>query len=427
MGIWSRLKSAVSGMAKPEAWLLQALGGGPTTTGLTVTPANALTCSAVLACVRVISEDVAKLDLKLWRRRKDGGREEATDHPLYRVLASKPNSWQSRFEFVEMGQGHLCLRGNGYSYVKRNERGQVLELVPLHPDRVTLHEAPDGELFYGVSPGTMFERAQLQGESLMIPSDRMLHIRGLSSDGLRGMSVISLAREAVGLALAMEQHGGRTFSNAARPGGVLKHPGKIGPEVAARIKASWAEAYSGLNNVGKTPLLEEGMEWIQLGMTNVDAQYLAGRVHQAEDIARIFRVPQHKIGLLGRSTNNNIEHQALEYTTDCLMPWLERWEAAMDRQLLTDVERETYYFEFDTSALLRGDLKSRYDAYAVGRQWGWLSKNDVRRKEGMNPIPDGDDYLTPLNMIPNGAEPKKPAPKPAAAPTEEEPPEGETE
>lgn len=390
--------------ALSAASLRDALGGGPTATGIKVSPDAALSVSAVLACIRVLSEDVAALPLLVYRELPGGGREVARDHPLMRVFSRRPNSWQSRFEFKEMMQVHLCLRGNAFAYIRRNGRGEVLELVPLHPDRVILLEAEDGSLFYQVSRSTRFEESQLNDADFVIPASNILHIRGLSTYGLMGMALATLGREAIGLAMATEKHGGKVFGNGARLGGILKTAGKLSPESKARLVTQWQSAFGGVENTFKTAVLEEGMEWQQLGMTSEDAQYLESRTFQAEEIARIWRIPQHKIGLLSKSTNNNIEHQGLEYYKDSLKPWLERWEAALERDLLTDEEAKVYTIEFDFDSVLRGDFKTRMEGYAVGRQWGWYSINDVRADLGENPVPGGDVYLSPLNMIPAGTE-----------------------
>jgi len=273
-------------------------------------------------------------------------------------------------------------------------------LVPGSPDQVTVLVDPhDGQIFYQVARSSQHSMAVLRDQPLVIPAADMLHIRCLCAGGLLGMSVIQHAREAIGLALATEEHGARLFKNGAKPSGVLEHPQKLSDEAMARLKASWDSAYSGLGNTGKTIVLEEAMKYHSISMTSVDAEWLASRKFQVEEIARIFRVPLHMLQSLERATHSNIEHQARSYYDQTLMPYLERIEAALDDKF--GLRDERMYVEFDTRALLRANIQARYSAYAVGRQWGWLSANDVLKEEGRNPIgPKGDIYMVPVNMQP---------------------------
>ena len=229
-----------------------------------------------------------------------------------------------------------------------------------------------------------------------------MHVRGLSlaEDGVLGLSPIDCMREAVGLALAAEAYGARFYRNDARPGVVLKHPGRLSQEAATRLKESWNQQFAGVHNSHRTAVLEEGMEVITVGMTAEQAQFLETRKFQRSEIAAIFGVPLHKIGDLERATFSNIEHQAIEVVTDTIRPWAVAWEQALARDLFTEEMHRTHMIAFNLDGLLRGDIESRYRAYATGRQWGWLSANDVREREDMNRIDDGDIYLAPVNMTP---------------------------
>ena len=347
--------------------------------------------AAVFACIRVLAESVASLPLIVYKRRPDGGKDRDPPHPLYRTLHDRPNRWQTGFEFREMLMGHAALRGNAYAAIKATGGQAVAELTPLHPDRVIPFRAPDGLIAY--------EHTPLEGPRRILLQPEMLHIRGLSDDGICGLSPIKLHREAIGLALVTEEHGARLFANGAQLGGVLQHPGKLQPEAVERLKKSWEARYSGVGNAHRTAVLEEGMTWNKVGMTSEDAQFLESRHYQVTEIARIFRIPPHMIGDLSKATFSNIEHQALEFVVHTLRPWLVRWEQAILRDLFTEPDQETHFVEFLVDGLLRGDTQSRYNAYAVGRQWGWLSANDIRRLENLNPIEQGgDDYFQPLNM-----------------------------
>lgn len=367
-----------------------ALGG--TASGVAVSPDSALRCAAVFACVRVLAEDVAKVPLILYRRTASGGKERATDHPLYPVLHDRPNPWQTSFEFREMMQGHLELRGNAFAFINR-VGGRVQELLPIHPDRVSAKQEADYSLSYKV-----------QGNPDPFPAERILHLRGLSSDGVTGMTPISLGREAVGLALAAEQHGARLFGNGARPGGILEHPGKVSAEAATRLKTSFEEMHGG-RNVHRTALLEEGLKWTQIGMTSEDAQFLETRKYQRSEIAALFRVPPHKIGDLEKATFSNIEQQSLEYVGDSLQPRVTRWEQRLAASLLTPVERKTYYVSFLLEGLLRGDTKARYEAYGRAILDGWMNRNEARLREDLDPVEGLGEFLQPLNMTPAGTPP----------------------
>jgi HK97 family phage portal protein len=371
-------------------------GGVSTKAGVAVGPDSALKCAVVYDCVRVIAEDVAKLPLILYRRTKDGrGKERATDHHLYGLLHDKPNDFQTSFEFREQMQGYLPLRGNAPALINR-VRGEVREILPLHPDEVTVKRGSDWRVTY-----------RLRGEGEDRPASDILHLRGLSTDGFRGVSVISLARESIGLAMAMQQHGSRLFANAARPSGVLTYPHKFKDEAAAkRLRESWESSVGG-ENMHRTALLEDGVSWQQISMNADDAQYVESWGVQLSDIPRWFRMPPHKVGIMTQATFSNIEHQALEYVIDTLMPWLVRWEQRLNITLLTAPERAAgYFFEFLVDGLLRGDIKTRMDAYAVGIQNGIWSANECRARENENPYEGGDEYRVPLNMGPaSGAAP----------------------
>lgn len=388
-------KEKRSGLANPQAWLVDMFTGGTkSATGLNVTPDRALQASAVYACVRVLAETIASLPLHVYKRLARG-KEKATDHYLYPILHDAPNAEMTSFEFRETMMGHLCLRGNAYAEKVIDRAGRVKELWPLNPDRVTVErDKATKQLVYTVTIPDEARKVELG-------SDRILHIRGLSGDGIIGYSPIKLARESIGLSLATEEYGARFFGNGSRPGGVLEHPGKLGAEARKNLKKSWEDMHQGLEQSHRIAILEEGLKWHQIGIAPEEAQYLETRQHQTTDIARIFRVPPHMIGDLTRSTNNNIEHQGIEFAVYTMTPWCVRFEQGF-RQRLFDVDDTNYFAEFLINGLLRGDINSRYNAYAIGRQWGWLSADDIRELENQNPLPDGQGktYLLPLNMVP---------------------------
>jgi HK97 family phage portal protein len=414
MGLWSRLFGAREKSSttsdRPAQWLIDWVRGGEETlSGVAVSPDSAMRLSAVWTCVRIRSEDVGKLPCFLYQRLPDGGKKRAVDHPLFRLIRDQPNPYQTAFEFRQLLQAWIDLRGNGYALKEFDARGRIIALWPLNPTWVTVLRAPDTwELFYRLNiPGQ-------QSETL--PAEAILHVRGMTLDGYCGVSPISYHRETIGLGVAAQKYGAAFFGNGSQPGGVLKVPTVLTKEAADVLRAQWEQKFRGVDNAKKIAIFDGGMEWVQTGMDNTDAQYIESRKFQNQQIYGIYRMPAHKAGDLDRATFSNIEHQALEYVTDCLGTELERWAQCLKRDLLSDAEKSEYFFEFLPDALLKGDIKSRYEAYAIARNWGVLSVNDIRERENMNHIPNGDIFLQPLNMIEAGKEPPPAStPSPGAA------------
>jgi len=370
-----------------------AIAGRRTATGAAVTEATALNSSAVFACVRLLAETTAMVPLITYRRLTPRGKERAFQHPLYTLLHDSPNPEMPAMVFRETLQGHLCTWGNAFAEIDWGPDGYVKALWPLRPDRVRVARQ-NGEVAYQLKLPS--------GQTVILPTYRVLHIPGFGFDGLVGYSPVQLARESIGLSLATEEFGARFFGNGANPGGVLRHPHKLSQPAQDNIRESWNEMHSGLSNQHRIAILEEGMDYVKVGIPPDDAQFLETRQFQVTEIARWFHVPPHMIGDLSRSTNNNIEQQSLEFVTYSLGPWLTRWEQYCHLKLLLPAERGMYFVEHLVDALLKGDVQARYNAYSVGRQWGWLSADDVREKENMNPLPEGqgDIYMVPLNMVP---------------------------
>lgn len=397
------LGDEISGVTNPANWFVGALGGGPTASGKRIGANSAMAVSTVYACTKILSEDVAKLDLNLWRKTENGGREPAKRHFLYKLL-SRPNRYQNRFEFIESIMFSLVLRGNAIIVILRDRNGTPIELLPVSADRVTILEATDGTLFYQITRTGYHQMAQLNTQPMSIPEDDILHIRTLAPDHVVGLSAISMGREAIAQSLVMEEYASRLFATGARPGGILRVKTRLTPEVAARMKASWDAAHGGVGKVGGTAVLEEDTDWKPLGMTSVDAQFIDSRRFAIEEIARMFRMPLHKINSMENSTKNNITQQSLEYLTDTLQPWLERIETAFEYKFELKGGNTEYEIEFDTAQLLRADIETRYKAYAVAKQQGIMSTNEIRILEGLNPVTGGDEILNPLNMVPLGTD-----------------------
>lgn len=380
----------------PPGWV-ETMGGYDTAAGRSVTPESSLQVIAVFACVRILAETVASLPLPVYRRLPNGGKARAPQHYLYSILHDLPNPEMTSFELRETLMGHLCTWGNAYAEIEIDRAGRVVALWPLRPDRMTV-KRESGKLVYRYRLNRADEQGRLE---VPLQSWQVLHVRGLGFNGIVGYSPIAMARQAVGLAQATEEFGARFFGNGARPGMVLEHPGKLSQEAHNRLRDSWEERHQGLEKSHRVAILEEGLKAHEIGLPPEDAQFLQTRKYQTIEIARLYRVPPHMLADLERATFSNIEHQSLDFVIHTARPWLVRWEQAIQRDLLTAAEREHFFAEFLVDGLLRGDIQSRYQAYSVGRQNGWLSANDVRELENMNPIAGGDVYLVPLNMIPS--------------------------
>ena len=392
-GVLDRLFERRASLANPDAFLVGAFGGTETESGLRIDEATALKYAAVWACVRVLAESVASLPLPLYKR-LPRGKERLTGHPLYTLLHDQPNPEMTSFVFRETMMSHAVTWGNAYAEIERDRAGRPIALWPLLPDR-TWPERKNKVLRY-------VTRVNNTAEVPLRP-DQVFHIPGLSWNGLKGYSPIAIHREAIGLGMATEQFGSKFFGSGARPSGVIEYPGKFATDDdRTNFRKQWQNAYGGLTNAQRTAVLEQGMKWSAISIPPDDAQFLETRVHQLREVARIFRVQPHLIGDLENATFSNIEHQSLEFVTHTLRPWLVRWEQAITQRLVMPSERSEVFAEFVIDGLLRGDIAARYSAYQVGRQNGWLSANDVRELENMNPLPgdQGDIFMVPLNMVP---------------------------
>lgn len=367
---------------------------GVSDAGANVTPRTALASMPVFAAIRLLSESVAMLPWHIYER-TEKGKTRATNHPLDVVLNRIANPEMSAFTLRETMMAHTLAWGNAYAEIEMNNREDVRALWPLHPANVKVGRNENGNLIYVY---------QDRSQAVILPASRVLHIHGLASDGIVGYSPIQLARGAIGLGMATEKYGGQFFENGARPGGVLEHPGKLTKDAYERLKTSFEERHQGLDNAQRLSILEEGMKYNPVTIPPDDAQFLETRKYQVSEIARLYRVPAHMIGDLDRATFSNIEQMSIEFVTYSLVPWLTRWEQDADRQLLSEPERKTLFTDFLEDALLRGETLARYQAYAIGRQWGWLSANDVRDREDMNHVDGGDGYFVPLNMSTAGGQ-----------------------
>lgn len=360
-----------------------------------INPDTAMKYSAVFSCCRVLSETFASMPIMEYRKGKNGDRQQTSDTSAYDILHNAPNSEMAPFNFKEQCMMALNLGGNSVCEKLVNRTGDIIGLYPYRWNMVDIKRDKDtNKLVYEIRDGTKVKQ---------LSREQVFHVSGLSLDGIVGLSPIEYAASTVRLGLSYEKFGNQFYKNGAHASGAFTFPNTLSEPAFNRLKEDLNKAYTGLVNTGKPILLEEGGSFQQFTIKPADAQLIENKRFQVEDICRIYRVPQHLVQMLERSTNNNIEHQSLEFVMYTMLPWFKRYEENANMQLLTRQERLAgYYLEFKIDALLRGDAKSRAEAYAVGRQWGWLSVNDIRRLENMNSIPNGDIYLQPMNMAEAG-------------------------
>ena len=367
---------------------------GRTTSGKPVNERTAMQTTAVYACVRILAEAVASLPLHVYEYQDDGGKKLVHDHPLYYLLHDEPNPEMTSFVFRETLMSHLLIWGNAYAQIIRDGAGRVLGLYPLLPDKMDVQRDDKGNIYYVYSRNSDENPMFKEYGNIRLKAEDVLHIPGLGFDGLIGYSPIAMAKNAVGMTLACEEYGASFFANGANPGGVLEHPGVL--KDPSKVRESWNSVYRGVNNAHKIAVLEEGMKYQQIGIPPEEAQFLETRKFQINEIARLYRIPPHMVGDLDKSSFSNIEQQSLEFVKYTLDPWVIRWEQSLQRSLLLPGEKGKYFIKLNVDGLLRGDYQSRMNGYAVGRQNGWFSANDIREMENMNPIPDeegGNMYL----------------------------------
>ncbi len=390
-----RLRQAASSFANPDGWMLRMFGGAQSATGLQIDPNVGQSVVAVYACVEVIAS-LASLPIHLMKRLPNGGKTRAVDHPKYRLFHAQPNEYQTPMEFWETLVGHAALRGHCFAQKIENRAGRLTALLPLHPDRLTAELSPDySEVIYRYQP-------RLGAERLFGPEELFRIVTNSCDGGWTGRSRVLLAQEAVALAVAAEKFGAKFFAQGASHAGVLQVPKALTKQAFEQLKSEWAAKQTGLENANKTPILTDGATWQTVGMKLSEAQFIESRKYSRRDMASLFGVRPHKIGDLEDATFTNIENQSIEHVVDTIRPWAVRFEQAIWRDLLDPDEQDQYFVSFLIDGLLRGDLASRYAAYATGKQWGWLNSDEIREKEDLNPLPDGEGqvYLTPLNMVP---------------------------
>lgn len=397
MNLWSRIKNVfnnelVSPLDSPEEWVIDALGGQKSSSGIRVNENTAVKVVAVFACIRLISEQLACLPINVYKYANTGKEKDRTHHVDY-LISECPNEYMTAFEFWQMMIVNLLLCGDCYAEIVR-KNGRPIELWPIPANRVVKDTKNYKEPVYFV---------QMDDEYRTLYSEDILHIPGMGQEYLKSYNPVVIARDCLGLSLAAERFASDYFANGAHPSGVVETDNALSEPAFERLKQSINEKYVGLGKTNRVMLLEEGMKYKTMAGAPKESQMLETRQHQVVEVARLFNVPPHKIMDMTRATFSNIEELNISFAQDTLVPYCVRIQQAVKQKLFLSHEKKDYFVEYNLGALLRGKLKDRYEAYAMGRNWGWLSVNDIRSKESESTIENGDIYLTPLNMFESGA------------------------
>lgn len=389
---WRKFKEAFGFRSSDDALWKWGRYGFDTTAGPKISEENALENAAVWNAITILSTIPAMLPLNLYQRQSKG-KQKATDHPYHKLLWIQPNPEMTAMPFREAMMGHLLTWGNAYIEKEWAESGYIKALWPIPPNRIRPERSKaTGRLIY------YFKRND--GTEQTLTRDNIIHIPAFGGNGLMGYSPIRMHKEALGLAKAMEEFGAGFFGRGATPGAVLQHPETVSEEAQDRLKKQVHKAVGGLDNAHRLLILEEGMTWNKIGLPPEEAQFIQSRTFEIDEVARIYNLPPHLLKQLNRATFSNIEELGLEFVDYSLMPWLKRVEQNFTVQMHLVENGSGLFYEHNVDALLRGNITTRYAAYAQGRQWGWLSADDIRELENMNPLPDGQGemYLIPMNM-----------------------------
>jgi HK97 family phage portal protein len=384
----------------PPQWFVEWVSGGASSSGISVSENKALKYTPFWAAVRIISGTLAALPFMVYSRLDNGGKDKQQKHPVYRLLHDRPNEYMDAITFQETRQAHVLCYGNGYAEIQRNGAGKPIALWPLLPDKTT-RKIKDNIPYYEI---------QLpNGGFVYLSDENVLHIKGLGFDGYTGYNVVHYHKEAIGYGIGVKEYGSRFFGNDASPGGVLEIPNALSDKAFNRLKKSWKTNQGGLSNAHRIQILEEGMKFNKVGVDPAQAQALEVQKWTVDDCSRIFQIPPHKLGSMEFSKYNNVEQLQLDFVATTMLYWFRKWEQECDYKLFMPSEQGKLFCEILVDGLLRSDLKTRYMAYNIGRNAGFLCVDDIREKENMNPLPDGKGqiFLQPLNMIEVGTEQPK--------------------
>ena len=421
-GLFGRMAASTArGFAGvPSYGLIPPLGSVQSASGLLISQATAMGVATVYACVRRRAVDVARCKPSLYRIADDGSRQVVDEHPVV-DLFRRPNRQQNWFEFCELLNVGLLLRQNAYAAIIRDRTGTPVELVPINPDAVMVLEASDGSIFYNVNRIGLWQIAMLRDFPPALAEEDVLHLRGLTFNALVGVSTIGLARDAIGLAMGLEQQASRWMMNGARPAMALKHAGKLSEPAQKRLKAQFDQMHAGIINTGNTLVLEEGLDPKPLTLTSVDLEFLKQRENQVLEICRFFGVPPHKVGVLDRAASMSIPQQDQNYLNETVAPDLERWEAKL-RQVF-GLDDEGIFVDFDEHQLIRADILTRRNAARLGVLSGITTPDEERRAEGLPPKGGAaDQLLVPANTAALGSDMTGTAPDGAGRPEGGKPP-----
>lgn len=373
----------------PAEAFVNAVGGKLTDAGTPANKKTVLTLTAVWRAVNILSGTIAALPLHVYRRNDDGSRLRDDSHAAAKLL-HKPNRNVTDFMFRETMQAVLLMWGNTYAMIRRTDRGFPEELVLVHPSDVTpmMHQQ---NRHYSV---------KVDNHVYTVPDKDMIHIPGLSFDGMQGYSPLAVMRESMGLGLAAQKFGARFFGSGANMDGVVQVPGSLNDKAYERLRNSWNEKYQGLSNSHKTAILEGDAKYVRIGIPPEEAQFLQTRKFQITEVARMFGIAPHLLSDLDRATHNNIEHQGMEFVMFTLTPWIKRWEAELNKKLFGADDRGNYFCEFNLNGLLRGDSKSRSEYYRAMFSIGAMNPNQIRQLENEAPYEGGDQYFAQGAYIP---------------------------
>ncbi len=393
MGFFPGLKEIRTSIATPEKWLVDWVNGGyETNAGVAVDEFTAMNYAAFFCGINILAGTLMQTPLFLYRRDKNGGRSKATDRRLYKLLHNRVNPKMTAARWLQTMGGHILTWGNCYSQIIWGGDGEVKELRPIRPDHIRI-ESINGKVVKKYVPRN--------GEQYTFKDGELLHIPGFGFDGIQGYSLVRLARESIGMGMAVDEFGARFFGHGANMGGVFSLKGRLNPDRRKEVKEDLRKKYQGLGKSHDVLVLEEDATYTRIGIPPEDSQFLQTRKFQTLEIARWLNMPPHMLKDMEQAKFANMEQNATEFVTITMGPWYRLFETELGLQLLRQEEEDEYYFKFNADALKRGDTLTRGRSYSIGRQWGWLSANDIRELEDMDPIPNGDVYLVPLNMVPS--------------------------
>lgn len=386
-----RRAQAIAGKHPGDPALLDFFGGRESISGVSVTPRSALNISAWYAGVRILAETIASLPMFTYRRLEPEGKERATTHPVYRLLHDQPNPFMTNVEFFECQQANILGWGNAFAEIERDGAGRVTALWPIPPAAMRVQ----------VNNGRLWYYAQTQsGPEVQYAAEDILHTRSLSSDGIIGYPIVDLMREPLGLTKAEEEHRARFFKNDARPAGIIEYPGAMGDDAYKRYKTDWQETYGGLGNRYRIAFLEQGLKYHETMFSPEASQFIEGRKFQLEEVARILGIPLILLQSTEKATSwgTGIEQFMLAFLQFTIRPWLKRWEARLNASLFTPREARSFFVEALIEDLLRADIKTRQESYNIAITGGWMTRNEARVRENMNPATGLSKYLVQQNL-----------------------------